>query len=141
MNRLDKFLNKSNRRIKIHYLIAVLFIALFLTIGIPTLARYKNRSSINDTTLWDGSIATSYKSGSGTSSDPYVISNGSEFAYFAQELNNTDYEDKYFILDNDILLNDGLFNYSKDDGLSYTKDNNTISITPFLDNYSDINLF
>lgn len=141
MNWLDKFLNKSNRRIKIHYLIAVLFIALFLTIGIPTLARYKNRSSINDTTLWDGSIATSYKSGSGTSSDPYVISNGSEFAYFAQELNNTDYEDNYFILDNDILLNDGLFNYSKDDGLSYTKDNNTISITPYLDNYSDINLF
>lgn len=141
MNWFSNFINKSNKRVKISYLICVLFIALFLAIGIPTLARYKNRSSINDASLWDGSIAAGYKAGSGTYSDPYVISNGREFAYFAYALNQTNYANTYFILDNDILLNDGLFNYNEIDGLTYTKNNSTVSVTPYLESYSNINLF
>ncbi len=58
--------------------------------------------------IWDGSIATSFAGGSGTQEDPYLISNGSELAYLAQEVNNgnNSYSGVYFKLTNDIYLND-----------------------------------
>lgn len=37
---------------------------------------------------WDGTIATSFASGSGTSGDPYLISSAAQLAYLAQEVNN-----------------------------------------------------
>ena len=33
---------------------------------------------------WDGVVATSFKSGTGSASNPYVISSSAEFAYFKQ---------------------------------------------------------
>ncbi len=58
--------------------------------------------------IWDGSIATGFAGGSGTQEDPYLISNGSELAYLAQEVNDNDnsYSGVYFKLMNDIYLND-----------------------------------
>ena len=41
---------------------------------------------------WDGSVATSLR-GSGTKNDPYLISNGSELARFAEIVNNGNYEE------------------------------------------------
>ena len=43
---------------------------------------YNTFSEKTTSTVWDGSVAKKFNSGSGTSKDPYVISNGSEFAYF-----------------------------------------------------------
>ncbi len=57
--------------------------------------------------IWDGSIATGFAGGTGTEEDPYLISDGSELAYLAQEVNGrNDYSDVYFKLTNDIYLND-----------------------------------
>lgn len=57
---------------------------------------------------WDGTtIATSFESGSGTSvDDPYIIANGAQLAYLAQQVNSgTTYSDTYFKLASDINLN------------------------------------
>ena len=59
---------------------------------------------------WDGSIASNYHSGSGIYNDPYIIFNPSEFAYFAQEVNNgNSYENTYFKLSSNIRLNNKEF--------------------------------
>ena len=46
----------------------------------PSLARLRNRNTIQNVEEWDGAVATSYKRGDGTSENPYVISNGSVIA-------------------------------------------------------------
>ncbi len=56
---------------------------------------------------WDGTIATSFSSGDGSITNPYLILEGSELAYLAQQVNNgTNYDGKYFQLTCDIDLND-----------------------------------
>lgn len=112
---------KSTTIIKKH--ITVLFIIfslllLCLIVGIPSLAKIKNRNTIYNASSWDGTVALSYKSGDGTKDNPYIISNGSEYAFFLQD---TDYEGKYFRLGGDIIINDGIFNYSESSGITYTK--------------------
>ncbi len=56
---------------------------------------------------WDGTAAEDFAGGTGTASDPYLISNGQELAYFIEF---TDYladnTGEYFKLTSDILLND-----------------------------------
>lgn len=141
--KMKNLFKKLSKNFKFTYLIIIIIGILFLTIALPSLARYKNRTSINDSTVWDGSIATSYRKGTGTQADPYVISNGSELAYFADQLKHTDYADTYFIINKDIVLNEGIFNYSKEAGIKYTIDDNTYNITPYTNNYDSgtINLF
>ena len=57
--------------------------------------------------IWDGSIAAGFAGGSGTEDDPYLISNGSELAYLAQQVDSGNrYENVHFKLTNDIYLND-----------------------------------
>ncbi len=60
---------------------------------------------------WDGvTIATSFHSGNGTEEDPYVIFDGNELAYLAQNVNNGySYEGKFFILNNQIDMNSKAF--------------------------------
>lgn len=56
---------------------------------------------------WDGSIASSFAGGTGTESNPYLISNGSELAYLAKQVNaGTNFDGQCFKLTMDILLND-----------------------------------
>ena len=112
---------------KTNYIIILLILILLVSTLIPSLARYKNRTSINEVTVWDGSVATKYRKGSGTSDDPYIISNGSEFAYFASMLKTTDYSNTYFELNNDIVLNDGLFSYDLE-GIKYKLSNTTFYV-------------
>lgn len=54
--------------------------------------------------VWDGSIATAFSGGKGTQSNPYLISNGAEFALAVKEYNK--YWNKYFCVTEDIYLND-----------------------------------
>lgn len=62
-----------------------------------------NQSNI----IWDGTIASSFCEGSGTASDPYLIGNGSELAYFQQMVNSgNSYEGQYIALSSDIYLNE-----------------------------------
>ena len=119
--------NLLRKMSKTNYIIILLILILLVSTLIPSLARYKNRTSINEVTVWDGSVATKYRKGSGTSDDPYIISNGSEFAYFASMLKTTDYSNTYFELNNDIVLNDGLFSYDLE-GIKYKLSNTTFYV-------------
>ncbi|MDO4543282.1 MAG: GLUG motif-containing protein [Clostridia bacterium] len=58
--------------------------------------------------IWDGTIATGYAGGTGTATDPYLIVNGAQLAYLAQQVNTGyNYSDgKYFKLTAHICLND-----------------------------------
>ena len=107
-----------NNSKKIKLLLVLLGISLLVFAFFPTLGRYKHRTSYYELTEWDGSVASGYRSGSGTEIDPYIISNGSEFAYFRSQLNHTDYNVVYFELGSDIVLNKGLFDY--DGTISYS---------------------
>ena len=57
--------------------------------------------------VWNGEIAQSFSGGSGTESDPYLISTGGELAYLAfliNENNGNIYYDKYYRLTDNINL-------------------------------------
>ena len=127
-------MSKTNTK-KIKFILVLLVVVLAVTFSIPSLARYKNyinlEAMFNEVETWDGSIASSYNSGTGTENDPYIISNASELAYFSKELKNTDYSGTYFKLSNNIILNDGVFGYDESN-ISYTL-NDTVF---YLDEYT-----
>ncbi|MDO4544033.1 MAG: InlB B-repeat-containing protein [Clostridia bacterium] len=58
--------------------------------------------------IWDGTIATGYAGGDGSKDSPYLIANGAQLAYLAQQTNSslTYSTGKYFKLTADIVLND-----------------------------------
>lgn len=131
-----KDLIKNNKTLIIT-LSSVLLLMLTIFIVIPTAARFKNRASIVTTSVWDGTVATKYKKGDGSITDPYIISNGSELAFFAEELNNTNYEDEYFKISNNIVLNHGIFGYDEEDGLIYILNDNKYYIKNNTNEYYD----
>lgn len=110
-------------------------IILSLVVGIPTLARYKNRI-ITTTIVWDGTIASNYNDGDGTANNPYLITNGAELAYFSNQLITEDYDNAYFKLADDILLNDGSFNYHNQQ-IEYILNGTTYYIKPNTNDYYD----
>ena len=57
-----------------------------------------------------------------------VISNAKELAYFEQMLHETSYENTYFELANDIIINNGSLEYTKEN-IIYTLDKNKFYIT------------
>ena len=57
--------------------------------------------------IWDGRVADEFSAGLGTAKQPYEISSGAELAYLAKQVNaGNEYADKFFVLTNDIDLND-----------------------------------
>ncbi|MCL2752216.1 MAG: hypothetical protein FWE62_05625 [Firmicutes bacterium] len=64
--------------------------------------------------IWDGTVAEAFAGGTGTKTDPYLISNGKELAYLAQLVNEAEgYNDTlynnpsiHYVLTNNIYLND-----------------------------------
>jgi len=129
---------KGNKIIVLGVIFSILLVGL---VAIPTLSELKNTTPTYTITTWDGTIAASYSDGDGTIDNPYIISNGNELAFLASELENgTNYEGKYFIINNDIVLNKGIFNYTKNDGVKYTENNTENIITPS-DEIDTINVF
>ena len=118
---------KENKIIILGIIFAIVLIGY---IAIPTLSEYKIVNPTYSITAWDGTIATSYTDGDGTIEKPYIISNGNELAYFASQLETTNYEGEYFVLGNDIIINDGIFSYTKEDGIKYMKNGEENEITP-----------
>lgn len=135
MNKLKKYIKEN----KIVVLSVLFTIILVVSIAIPTLSEYKTASPTHTITAWDGTTASSYD-GDGSKENPYIISNGSELSYFASQLKITNYEGQYFVLNNDIILNDGTFSYTKNDGIKYLKDGIENTITPNVEN-NIINVF
>ncbi len=77
-----------------------IIMALFVCAALPM-------SVIAVSSVWDGTVATSYAGGTGTETDPYQISNGQQLAYLAKQVNaGTTYEGQFFVLTDDIALND-----------------------------------
>lgn len=55
--------------------------------------------------VWSGTVASAFESGSGTQDKPYIIKTGEQLAYLAQQVNaSTDYSGNYFKLSNSINL-------------------------------------
>ena len=53
--------------------------------------------SILDADSWDGTVASGFAGGAGTSDDPYLISTSAQLAYLAQQVNSgTSYAGEYF---------------------------------------------
>ena len=86
---------------KKYYIILLLIIFFFLlfTVIIPTFTETTTSST------WDGKVATSFHSGNGTINSPYEINTGSELAYFKSVSTSSDFFNKYYILTNNINLN------------------------------------
>ena len=102
----------------------VLVLVLIFSVVIPTFSRFRNGI---DNPEWDGLIASGFKSGTGTAQDPFIISTPNEFAYFANSMNNNNYENKYIKLTKDIVINKGVFKnntYIYDDVTYYLGNNN-----------------
>ncbi len=61
-------------------------------------------TTLSAQSVWDGTVATEFAGGTGTQDDPYLIEDGSQLAYLAQQVNsgNSGY---YYKLTNDIVLN------------------------------------
>ena len=123
------------------FTLSLIFIVLLLCyVAIPTLSELKNTVPTYSVTVWDGSVALSFGGGEGTKEHPYIISNGGELAYLALQLETDDYDGKHFILTNDIVLNDGVFSYTRDDGIKYVINDEEKVIVPG-NVYDSINIF
>ena len=69
----------------------------YLTLPVPGYCGTKDK--------WDGvTVASSYESGDGTESSPYVIANAEQFAYFAQQLTTGVGVDAYYELTADLEM-------------------------------------
>ena len=90
--------------IKKNIFLVISLIAFFSAIFIIAFPSFSEKRT---STIWDGSIATSFNKGSGLINDPYIISDGSELAYFFTVINgegSSNYFNKYFELSNNIDL-------------------------------------
>lgn len=134
MRKIKRFISKLSKSQKITCVFLLFSFVLLLAITIPTFSRFKNRN-ITINSVWDGSVATAYNKGSGTKNDPYVISNGAELAYFSLQLQTDDYNNTYFVLKNDIVLNNGIFEYDPDYGIKYILNGNTYYVDYYSNKY------
>ncbi len=99
--------------------------------------------------VWDGTIAESFDSGTGASYDPYVIKTAAQLAYLAKIINDkntsSNYRYKHYVLDVDIDLNGiswtpiGMSGYTFDG--FFDGRNNKISGLKISSNNEDLGLF
>ena len=140
MKKIFNYINNLSKTKKITTLICVVVFSLLITIGIPSLARFINRVSLNTVEVWDGTVSTSYNSGTGTLNDPYIISNGSELAYLKNMLEVIDYDNTYFEISKDIVLNEGVLNYNNDK-IEYILNGTTYYVDYYTNLYYDNDSF
>lgn len=138
MKKIKDFINKLSNIQKITIISIIVISIVFINLIIPTFARFKNRNSMVNVTSWDGNIATSYRKGTGTITNPYIISNGNELAYFEKQLEENDYKDKYFKINSDIIINPGKF-VIEEETLKYILDENTYTVNLATNEYRDDN--
>ncbi len=136
MERVKGLISKLTHN-KIALGIILLCSVLMVSILVPTLANFINKDPKMTPAIWDGSMATDYKSGDGTKDDPYIISSGSELAYFKYKLDETDYSDTYFSISNNIFLNEGVLKYNSDTGIEYVLNETTYYVEYYTNKYYD----
>jgi len=80
---------------------------IFIIVFVSQLCCFMGVSAADSSKVWDGKIASSYASGSGSEKDPYIIKTPQQLALLAKNVNNGNtYKGKYFRLDDNIILND-----------------------------------
>ncbi|MBO5872582.1 MAG: InlB B-repeat-containing protein [Clostridia bacterium] len=103
-----KHLARTSKKNKI--LSSSLAIVLALSVVLTTfsgLFTFAGSGSSNEIEVWDGTVATSFADGNGTSADPYKITNGSELLLAISSTGRDSGGNKYYYsLENDIYLND-----------------------------------
>ena len=103
-----KHLAETSRKNK--FLSSSLAIVLALSVVLTTfsgLFTFAGSSTSNAIEVWDGTVATSFADGNGTSTDPYKITNGAELLLAVSSTGRDSQGNKYYYsLENDIYLND-----------------------------------
>ncbi len=100
--------NKKNLFIS---LVAILTI---ITIIFAAIKLYPTFSEKLTSSIWDGSIATSFQNGDGSESNPYIITEGSEFALLFNKLKSEDsssYFNKFYEIKNNIDFDNRDFSF------------------------------
>ncbi|MEE1005728.1 MAG: InlB B-repeat-containing protein [Acutalibacteraceae bacterium] len=64
------------------------------------------KSKASENNVWSGKVAGYYEEGTGTKDDPFVIVNAEQLAYFVKNATQASTEGKYFVIKNDMILND-----------------------------------
>ena len=123
------------RKYKFIMFITLVFMCI-VSFSIPTFSKFQLPVTNNE---WDGTIANSFSGGTGTISDPYIISNPSEFAFFAYSLNSNNYEGQYVKLANDIIINEGAF--TNNGGLHYIYNDNLYYLNVVTSKYYSDSLY
>lgn len=115
---------KNLKKITIFNLVIFGIIGVLGTIMLFRVSYARYLSNNDNTDYWDGSSVSSTLSGSGTSSSPYLISNGADLKLFINRCNSSSYyRSKYYKLTADIYLNEGYFDYEDENNPKYYKDN------------------
>lgn len=104
LEKLKNFINKYK------FLIAgfILVFCVVILILVPTF------SEKTTSTIWDGTIASTFTKGDGTKNNPYIISNGSELAFLFTKLKSEDstlYFNKFYELNNNINFDNRDFSF------------------------------
>lgn len=134
------------RNIPKSYIIIFLVVIMLGTFSLvlPSFASYQNRNALDSLLVWDGTVASSYAGGNGTENDPYLISSGSELAYFISMTKENAYEDTYFKITKDIILNEGVFQkdniYYLNDTTYYLNGNGVYQEKDFQNKLTSLNL-
>ena len=78
--------------------------------------------------FWKGAQSSTFSGGTGTKEDPYQIATANDLALLSKNVaNGTTYLNKYFVMTNDIYLNDELFSFNPDTGLVTVSDGANIA--------------
>ena len=129
-------LNKVSQKIKEKRLLVVILL-LFFAVNIFVI--YTTFTEKTTSSVWDGTIAKSFASGSGSYADPYIINNGSELAYFFTLINSEEHDNyfnKFYEIKNNIDLNGRSFNFNVGNTFSGSLNGNGFTIFNFkIDNY------
>ncbi len=100
---------RENKLIKVFIYMTMLLSALITLLFIPARPLYAISAE------WNGTAAGGFAGGSGSQSDPYLISTAEQLAYFSNRVNaGIDYQAQYLKLTQDILLNAMTDNYTFD---------------------------
>ncbi|MBR1679044.1 MAG: hypothetical protein IJ704_00155 [Bacilli bacterium] len=99
------------KQLKLNYIYKHRFLFISIALIAILLSWYflSTFSSSTSDSGWDGVVASSFASGTGSEENPYVISTAGEFAYFKQLLES---DEATFYADKNYLLTSG-FNYGK----------------------------
>lgn len=119
------------------YIIAFLIVISMVTIKVPFLVNSLPQQNLVTIPTWDGTSASAFAGGSGTETDPYQIANAGELLFYQEQLLDPDYKDKYYVLTNNIVLNDGLFGYDEEGFLYYNLNQVNYYLKPYTNEYYD----